>query len=376
MIQLDPVVFGNPIRTWGIAGAIFLGVVVLLTGAQRLLVRRLGALATRTVTHIDDLAVELVKRVRLYFVVMVALSVATQALTMHDRAREALRWVTVIAFILQAGAWGNGLISHWSREWAGRRGEDAQSASTLAAFGGLVRFLMWLMLALVAAQNLGLNVSTLVTGLGITGVAVALAVQNILGDLFAALSIVLDKPFFVGDVISVDTIVGTVEKIGLKTTRVRSLSGEQIIFSNTDLLRSRVRNLKRMYERRCLFTIGVTYDTPLDKVESIPALIREIIESTPRTRFDRAHILRLAESALDIEVVYWVTSADYLVFADTQQAINLAILRRFSAHDIAFAFPTRRVVVHDVNAATAAAASAAAMSAATGATDDPEPRRS
>jgi small-conductance mechanosensitive channel len=186
-----------------------------------------------------------------------------------------------------------------------------------------------------------------VAGLGIGGIAVALAIQNILGDLFASLSIALDKPFVIGDFIIVDQLLGTVEHIGLKTTRIRSLSGEQIVFSNADLLNSRIRNYKRMYERRVVFSIGVTYQTPYEKLASIGTTLKEIIESQPDVRFDRAHFREYADSSLNYEVVYYVKSPDYNRYMDIQQAINLEIYRRFQDGGIEFAYPTRTLYLQD-----------------------------
>jgi len=202
-------------------------------------------------------------------------------------------------------------------------------------------------------DNLGFNVTTLVASLGIGGVAVALAVQNILGDLFASLSIALDKPFVIGDFIVVDDIAGTVEHVGLKTTRVRSLSGEQVVFSNADLLKSRIHNYKRLYERRVLFGFGVLYRTPPEQLAAIPPMVREIITGQVGTRFDRAHFKGFGASSLDFEVVYFVLDPDYNRYMDIQQAINLELVNRFAAAGVEFAFPTRTVHIEALPTATA-----------------------
>jgi small-conductance mechanosensitive channel len=193
----------------------------------------------------------------------------------------------------------------------------------------------------LALDNLGVNVTALVAGLGVGGVAVALAVQNILGDLFASLSIVLDKPFVLGDFIIVGELLGAVENIGIKTTRVRSLSGEQLIFSNNDLLNSRIRNFGRMAERRVVFQLGVVYGTPKAKLEQIPAIIRSAIEAQQQTRFDRSHFAGYGDFSLDFENVYYVLDRDYNVYMDIQQAINLEIYGRFAEDGIEFAYPTQ-----------------------------------
>jgi small-conductance mechanosensitive channel len=201
---------------------------------------------------------------------------------------------------------------------------------------------------LLALDNMGVNITGLVAGLGIGGIAVALALQNILGDLFASLSIILDKPFVIGDFIVVDQLMGTVEHVGLKTTRIRSLSGEQVIFSNAGLLQSRIRNFKRMAERRVVFTVGVTYQTPYEKLARISALLREAVELQQGVRFDRAHFKEYGDFALVYEIVYFVTSPDYNKYMDIQQAINFEIYRRFQQEGLEFAYPTQTLFVQGI----------------------------
>jgi small-conductance mechanosensitive channel len=181
----------------------------------------------------------------------------------------------------------------------------------------------------------------LIAGLGVGGIAVALAVQNVLGDLFASVSIVLDKPFVVGDFIDLGGHMGVVENVGLKTTRVRSLSGEELVIANSDLLSTRIRNFKRMSQRRAAFDIGVVYGTPSDKLRRIPELARKAVESCDNTRFDRSHFKSFGDSALVFETVYFMTVPDYNAYMDTQQSINLELYQRFEAEDIEFAYPTQ-----------------------------------
>jgi small-conductance mechanosensitive channel len=211
----------------------------------------------------------------------------------------------------------------------------------------MVRGLLWVVILLVALATLGVNVTALITGLGVGGVAIALAVQNILGDLFGALSIVLDKPFVVGDTIAVDQITGTVEHIGLKTTRLRALSGEQVIISNADLLRSRIRNFKRQTERRIAFTFAVAPETSAETAARIPAVARAAVEriTEPALRFERAHFVRTVEAGLEYEVVYHVPTPDYTLYLDAQQRINLELLREIRALGASFSAAARTVVV-------------------------------
>jgi small-conductance mechanosensitive channel len=199
---------------------------------------------------------------------------------------------------------------------------------------------IWTMAFLLALDNLGVQIKPLLTGLGIGGVAVALAVQSVLGDVLASMSIALDKPFGIGDSLAVDDIQGTVEHIGVKSTRLRSISGEQIILANADVLKARVRNYGRMRERRSAFRLNVTYDTPPEKLRAIPAALRAVIEAQPQTRFDRCHFLAFGDWSLQFEVVYYVTVSDYKTYADLQQTINLGVLERFAALGVEIAFVT------------------------------------
>jgi small-conductance mechanosensitive channel len=198
---------------------------------------------------------------------------------------------------------------------------------------------------LLVLDNLGVNITALVAGLGVGGVAVALAVQTILSDLLSSLSIALDKPFVIGDFLMVGDMLGSVEYVGLKTTRLRSLSGEQLVFSNTDLLGSRIRNFGRMYERRVAFNLGVTYQTTREQIRKVPAIIREAIETQDRTRFDRSHFKEYGAYSLNFESVYYINGPDYNQYMDIQQAINLTIHEGFEREGIDFAYPTQTLVL-------------------------------
>jgi small-conductance mechanosensitive channel len=334
----------NSLRTWSIAGAVAGGVLLALVALRLVLGRKLAILARSTSTTVDDLAAELLGRTRWYFIIALAIRAGSAFLTLPPSVRDGIRQVAAIAILLQIAAWGNTLITYWLRAWAARRDGDPLGESTLKAIGVAAKGLLWSVIFVLALRNvLEYDITALLTGLGIGGIAIALAVQNILGDLFAALSIVLDRPFEVGDTIAVDAFSGTVEHVGLKTTRVRSVTGEQVIFSNADLLKSRVRNLKRMQERRVLQTFGITYDTPPDRVAEIPAMLQRCVDSQALTRFERAHFARFAESWLEFELAYYVKSAVFQDYMDTMQGVNLAVLRAFASEGVQFAFPTRTI---------------------------------
>jgi len=195
-------------------------------------------------------------------------------------------------------------------------------------------------------DNLGFNISAVVAGLGIGGIAIALAAQAILGDLFSYFVIFFDRPFEVGDFINVGDKVGTVEYTGIKTTRVRALSGEQLVFANTDLTNSRIHNFKKMEKRRVVFKLGVVYQTLADTLAEIPNLVKEIIEKQPDTTFDRGHFATYGDFSLNFEFVYFVLSSDYVKFMDTQQRINLEIYKEFENRGIEFAYPTQTLFVN------------------------------
>lgn len=224
-----------------------------------------------------------------------------------------------------------------------------QKESTVRAITPVIRVVVWGLGLVFLLDNLGFKISTVIAGLGIGGIAVALAAQAILGDLFSYFSILFDRPFKIGDFLIVNEHLGAVEHIGIKTTRLRSLSGEQLIFSNTDLTSSRVRNFKRMERRRIAFKIGVVYQTSQENLEAIPQVIREIIEGIEKTEFDRAHFASYGDFSLIFEIVYYVLSADYIVYMDLQQRINLDIRKAFTKRGIEFAYPTQTLLLQNDN---------------------------
>lgn len=335
---------GNTFAEWGIAAGVTVMTVVLLALLKRGASARLHAFAAKTDTVLDDIVVDVMSHTRPFFFAALSVFAGSMMLTLSANAVNAVRTAAVLAFLIQAAIWGGRGVTLWIKDYTGRKTElDSSSITTITFAGYMAKLVVWSLALLLALDNLGVNITALVAGMGIGGIAVALAAQNILGDLFASISIVLDKPFVINDFIIVGDYMGSVEHIGVKTTRIRSLSGEQIVFSNTDLLNSRVRNYKRMVERRVVFSLGVVYGTPAEKLEAIPGIVRGIIEAMDGTRFDRAHFAKYGDSSLDFEVVYFVTTGDYNVYMDIQQAINLAIYRSFEDEGMEFAFPTQTI---------------------------------
>ena len=339
---LDASYHGNTLQTWGIAVLTAIVVLLILRVFRSVVLNRLRAWAKKTETEWDDIVAQMLARTRTLFLLILAGYTGSLALELPADTRRILAAVMIVSLLVQGGMWLTAGVGLWLESYRHRRlAGDAAAATTVTAIGFIVKLLTWSLVLLLALENVGIDITALVAGLGIGGIAVALAVQNILGDLFASLSIVLDKPFVLGDFLIIGDFMGSVEQIGLKTTRIRSLSGEQLIFSNTDLLNSRIRNYGRMFERRVVFQIGVTYQTPREKLERIPAMIRRAIEEQERTRFDRSHFKEFGDFSLNFETVYYVLVADYNTYMDIQQAINLSIHEQFEREGIEFAYPTQ-----------------------------------
>lgn len=352
---LDSTFLGNSIQQWLIAVGITLATLLVLRVAQAVIRQRLETLAQRTDTRLDDLASDLIQRTKFLFILLVAIYAGSLSLSLSEKLADLLRTAVVIGLWIQAGFWGTGLVHYFisTRMEREQSEEDAAGATTLSALGATASVILWALVLLMALDNIpGIEVTALLASLGVGGIAVALALQNILGDLFASLAIALDRPFVIGDFIIIGEYMGTVEKIGLKTTRIRSLSGEQIVFSNSDLLNSRVRNYKVMYERRVVFGFGILYETPLEKVEAVGGIVADIVQQIDNARFDRANFKAFGDSSLDYEVVYYVLDPDYNLYMDIQERINLALMRRFERENIGFAYPTRTLYVEGAPEAT------------------------
>lgn len=341
---LQAVYFHNTVGAWLLGVMMAVLTVTALSIAKGLFLLRSAAFAERHRNGVVELVVLLVRRTWSFFLLAIGISAGLLAVTLPAGVAHSLSAALGVVMLAQVGLWGSEVISFAIDRHVARRAiQDAVGLTTVGALRVMGKLLLLTLILLLALDNLGIRVNALIAGLGIGGIAVGLAAQSILADLFASFAIVLDKPFLLGDFIVVNQYQGTVEHIGLKTTRIRSMTGEEIIFSNADLLKSQIRNLKRMQERRVTFSLAITYDTSSDKVASIPLILKEIVTQQPALRFLRAHFKSFGDSALLFEVVYYVLNADYLSYMDAQQSINLAIHRRFSEEHIEFAYPTQTV---------------------------------
>jgi small-conductance mechanosensitive channel len=344
MDLLKSTYYGNTLLTWILAFSVMVFMFIVLRLAKRPVLKRLTRLTDQTKTQWDDLVVDLLQKTRVFLLAVVAFYAGLLVLDLPSKIENLTVKVLIMAFLAQGAIWADALVVYLIKLLVEKKTEeDVSSVAMITMFGFVSRVAVWSIVILLALDNIGINVTALVAGLGIGGVAIALASQNVLGDLFASISIVLDKPFVIGDFIIVGDMLGSVEHIGIKTTRVRSLFGEQLVFSNNDLLNSRIRNYKRMDERRVVFSIGVVYQTPYEKLSAIPGMVRKIVEEQEQTRFDRAHFSKYGDFALIYEIVYYVKIPDYNAYMDIQEAINLEIYRTFHEEGIDFAYPTQTV---------------------------------
>ncbi len=320
---------------------------------RMVLVSKLTQWSQRTSTLWDDLLTKVVAGTHLLMLAGIGLLVGLNHLELSPRLESMIDHGFTLLLLSQVGLWAHRAIRGW-RAMQIRRYQESDNGAAAMNYGFIAFLLevaLWIILILMVLDNLGVNITTLVASLGIGGIAIALAVQNILGDLFASLSIALDKPFVAGDFIIIDGMMGSVKHVGLKTTRIQSLSGEELIFSNADLLKSRIRNFKRMAERRVVFQIGLVFGTPSEKLKRVNEIIQDAVQTHADVRLDRTHFKAIGASSLDFEVVYYVLSPDYTRYMDIQQAINLALIERLEDEGISFAFPTQTLHIESVRTA-------------------------
>jgi small-conductance mechanosensitive channel len=347
--------FQNSLLDWSIAIGVATAAVLILLAIRRTIRAYYKRMQATAQTELLEIPMQVLSRTTLLLLLVVSLYIGAQWLTTGPMTQRVLNSAITIALFWQSGIWLVTAVSIWlERKRKATLVTDRAAVGSLGIIGFVLNVVIWAMVLLLTLDNLGIDITALIAGLGIGGVAVALALQNILGDLFASLSITLDRPFVVGDFLNVGDYMGSVEYIGIKSTRLRSLSGEQIVISNGDLLGSRVRNYGRMSERRVVFGTSVTYETDIGLVERIPTLIRKIVEEQKNTRFDRCHFAKHAAASLDFETVYYVLSAEYNRYMDIQQAINLRLHRELQGLGVEFAYPTQRLIVERGGKAEAA----------------------
>ena len=340
-------ILGNPLSKWIIflltATVSYFILKVLTNSLKKQLSKKLPGSLNKSITYI----LIIFQKTNLFFLLILSIYIGTAWLTLPEKIFLYLRTIIIFAIWIQVGIWANGAIVNYinlkSNQTA--NGEDR---TTMNALKTILKIVLWSIIFILLVDNIpGVEITALVTSLGIGGIAVGLALQNILGDLFSSLSISMDKPFIIGDFIQVDNFFGTVEKIGLKSTRLRSISGEQLIFSNSDLLNSRVHNFKRLERRRVVMTLGVLYQTTPEQLRLIPELIKSIFSDVKEVTLDRVHLASFGDFSINYELVYWVESADYNLHMDQKQTILLKIFDQFIANEIELAYPTQSIFVEN-----------------------------
>ncbi|MGP8434247.1 mechanosensitive ion channel family protein [Paraburkholderia fungorum] len=336
---------GVPATAWLYAAVAALACYFVLSVLLRFATARIERLAGRTSTKLDDMIVEVLKSTRRATIAFSSLLFGAGFLGLNDKWEARINHVWFLLIGIQLAVWINRGVAVWTAGRLASSGSATHNPVITTMLSWMFRGLLWSVLLLAVLANMGVNITAFIASLGVGGVAVALAVQSILSDLFASLAIGLDKPFEIGDFIVFGDIAGTIEHIGLKTTRIRSLSGEEIVCSNTELLKNTIHNYKRMSERRIVFGFGVTYDANPEQLRAIPDKVRQAVNDAGNTRFDRAHFKQFGESSLDFEVVYYVTDPSFNLYMDIQQKINLTLMGELADAGVEFAFPTHTLHV-------------------------------
>lgn len=337
--------FNNTVQQYLIAfGIIVLGILIIRIFRKSILTR-LKRWSEETETSFDDYLVGAVERFGLPIVNFVVIYIAVKYLYLTEFGEKVLHVATAVVLTFYIIRLVSTMIRVLLESYAGKMDKGAEKIKQLKGVILVINIMLWALGAVFLFGNLGYDVTAIITGLGIGGIAIALAAQAILGDLFNYFVIFFDRPFEIGDLIFVGDKRGTVEHIGLKTTRLKSVTGEQLIISNTDLTNSRLHNFKRMEKRRSYFMIGVTYQTPSQKLRIVPAIIQKAIESNSKAQFDHVNFASFGDFSLNFEVVYFVLDQNYNTFMQVQEDINLRIFEAFEKEKIEFAYPTQTVFV-------------------------------
>lgn len=341
--------FNNTIQDYLIALGIILTGLLVISAFRKIVLKKLEAWSAKTKTSLDGYFVTGVNRFGLPILTFLIIYWGLSYLHLPPKGARVLEVAAVVVIAFFVIRLVSTIAKHSLQSYVRKQDKGEEKVKQLTGILLIINIVIWMLGIVFMLDNLGYDVTTIIAGLGIGGIAIALAAQNILGDLFNYFVIFFDRPFEVGDFIVVDNKMGTVEYIGLKTTRLKSLSGEQLVFANSDLTNSRIHNFKLMERRRVVFMVGVTYETPLEKLKIIPGILRSAIEAQNDVTFDRSHFFAFREYSLDFETVYYVQSADYNKYMDIHQAINLTIFKAFEENHIEFAYPTRMVITKNVD---------------------------
>jgi len=335
----------NSVLDYVIFLAAFLIGILIIKIIKRIVLHRLKAWSKKTATTIDDFLIRIIEEKLIPLLYYGVFYLSFKNLTLTPDVTNVINIAAAIILTYFGLRLIISVINYSLEQYWARRDIDTSRRGSLKGIITILKVIIWGIGITFLLDNLGFKISTVVAGLGIGGIAIALAAQTILGDLFSYFVIFFDRPFEIGDFIITENYMGSIEHIGIKTTRIRSLGGEQLVFSNTDLTNSRIRNYKRMEKRRVVFKLGVVYQTTLDQTKEIPGIIKKAIENVQDTAFDRAHFASYGDFSLDYEIVYYVMSGDYNKYMDIQQEINFVIKEEFEKRGIEFAYPTQTLFV-------------------------------
>ncbi len=333
---------GNPLESWFWSAVIFLAVLIGLKIFKSIAVLKLKAISEKTKTQIDDIVIGAINKIHWPFYVIIALYAGSLYINLNLILDKTINYIFLISVIYYVIKFAESLIDYGINVMVEKKGEQ-EGGGIIKLGGSIIKIVIWVGAIVWILSNMGYNVTSLIAGLGIGGIAVALALQSVLGDLFSSLTILLDKPFKVGDFIVLGENYGTVEKVGIKSTRIILLQGEELVVSNSELTNSQIRNFGKMNSRRIVFDIGVVYGIKPDLLEKIPEFLKEIIEKNEKNRIERIHFREFGDFSLIFEVVFNVDSPDYAEYMDIRQKINLDIARKFEKEKIDMAFPTQTI---------------------------------
>lgn len=336
---------GNLVKNYLLAIAVFIAALIAFRIIKVWLINQLHKLSEKTKTGIDDLLIRSIQKLGWPFYVVLSLYIALQFINISTVIDKALYYASFVVVTYYAVMVAQNIIDYGTKAIVEEREKEEETVdtTTIDLLNKVLKGTLWVIAVVLILSNLGYNVSALITGLGIGGIAVAIALQNVLSDIFASFSIYFDRPFEIGDFIIVGNDIGTVKKIGIKTTRLESLWGQEIVISNRELTSTRINNYKKMEKRRVHFTFGITYGTPVEKVKKSVELVKEVFEEVDGADLDRVHFKEFGDSSLKFEVAYYIYTPDYNVYMDIQQSLNLKIMEKFEKEGIEFAYPTRTV---------------------------------
>lgn len=334
--------FGNSLFEYTKAFGIFIILLIVFKIIQYVILKKLGNLAKKTKTDIDDTLIKIIKSLRPSFYWFLAFFFATKFLTLNAFVIKTINIVLIVWIVYQIIKGSQILIDYILHKKFEK--EDGTGSKTAVNYINIIaKVVLWSVGLLLIFSNLGIDITSLIAGLGIGGIAVAFALQNILSDLFSSFAIYFDKPFMVGDFVTTGNNSGVVEKIGIKTTRIRALQGEEIVISNNELTSARIQNFKKLEKRRIVSSFGILYETPIDKIKSIKNIVENIFKTIENAEFSRVHFKEFGDFSLNFEIVYFVMTNDYNIYMDIQEKFNLALMEAFEKDGIKFAFPTQTI---------------------------------